>query len=230
MPVAARVCAVAVVVPARDEQRLLGRCLESLAKASVGLGLDPLVIVVADHCADATADVARAAGATVVERSGAPDSGVGAARAEGCATVLGSLDGPPLDRVWLACTDADSVVPLDWIRAQLAAADDGYDAVAGQVVLGDDGPLVPDQRLRWLRAYRTRHGHVHGANLGVRASAYVAVGGFAPVQAHEDLGLVARLVAARHRVARPPGPPVVTSARLAGRAPAGVAADLRALA
>ena len=70
---------------------------------------------------------------------------------------------------------------------------------------------------------------MHGANLGVRADAYLAVGGFAPVPAHEDVGLVDRLVAAGRRVCWVDVPRVVTSPRLDARAPAGLGADLRAL-
>lgn len=222
--------AVAVVVPARDEAPRIGCCLASVSAAVRGLGVPTSVLVVADHCADATAAVAAQAGALVLVRSGDPSGGVGAARAAGCEGVLGRLAGLHPRDVWLASTDADSLVPPGWLSAQLALAAADHAAVAGTVTLAVDDSLADSARSRWQRAYRRRHGHVHGANLGVRADAYLAVGGFPRVPAHEDLGLVDRLVAAGHRVARPAGPPVTTSARLVGRAPVGVAADLRALA
>ncbi len=53
-------------------------------------------------------------------------------------------------------------------------------------------------RRRYERLYRVRdpgmHGHVHGANLGVRADAYWRVGGFRPLHVGEDVDLVGRLV------------------------------------
>lgn len=52
-----------VVIPAHDEERVLPRLLERLAPAGDRLE----IVVVANGCRDATADVARAAGVTVVE-------------------------------------------------------------------------------------------------------------------------------------------------------------------
>lgn len=69
---------------------------------------------------------------------------------------------------------------------------------------------------------------MHGANLGVRASTYLAVGGFAPLPAHEDVRLaeaVARLAGAH--VLTTVACPVLTSDRRVGRTPAGLAHDLR---
>src|SRR4051794_17318971 len=64
---------VTVVVPARDEQERLGPCLE-------GLAADPgvtEVLVVDDRSTDATAAVARAHGARVVDGAEPPGGWVG---------------------------------------------------------------------------------------------------------------------------------------------------------
>ena len=50
-----------VVIPAHNEQRVLGRCLAALADHELD------VVVVANACTDGTADVARAAGVRVIE-------------------------------------------------------------------------------------------------------------------------------------------------------------------
>ncbi|WP_375342621.1 glycosyltransferase, partial [Clavibacter lycopersici] len=67
---AARIRAVTVVIPARDEEELVGRCLASVgvaaARARVA-GVRVRVILVADDCRDRTAEVARAAGVEVIE-------------------------------------------------------------------------------------------------------------------------------------------------------------------
>jgi 4,4'-diaponeurosporenoate glycosyltransferase len=61
---------VSVVIPARDEESNLGRLLASLARQEPP---PHEVIVVDDHSRDATAAVARAAGATLVSAEALPD-------------------------------------------------------------------------------------------------------------------------------------------------------------
>jgi hypothetical protein len=73
------------------------------------------------------------------------------------------------------------------------------------------------------------HRHVYGANLGVRADAYLAVGGFPGDGAGEDHGLWTRLRAAGYPVISSAASRVTTSARLRGRAEGGLADLLRSL-
>jgi hypothetical protein len=73
------------------------------------------------------------------------------------------------------------------------------------------------------------NGHVHGANLGVRADAYLRAGGFATLPEHEDVDLVARLRADPRVDVRPSdAADVLTSGRTTGRTPGGYAGYLRA--
>ena len=58
---------IAVVVPAHNEAELLPRCLGSLKAQSYPACLTRIVVV-ADNCADATADIALASGAEVMAR------------------------------------------------------------------------------------------------------------------------------------------------------------------
>src|SRR4051794_12382449 len=55
----------AIVVPAHDEEGVIAETVEGLVGAASG---DTLLLVVADNCSDRTAEVARAAGARVIER------------------------------------------------------------------------------------------------------------------------------------------------------------------
>jgi glycosyltransferase involved in cell wall biosynthesis len=55
------------VIPAHNEETLLGRTLEQLRSSAVALGRRYELIVVADGCTDATADVARRAEARILE-------------------------------------------------------------------------------------------------------------------------------------------------------------------
>jgi len=223
---------VAVVVPARDEEELLPRCLDALAVAravAADAGLEVALHVVADACSDGTAAVAarRPGVETLVSSVGR----VGAARRAGVDVALRGCPDPR--QLWLASTDADCVVPPSWITDQVQLADRGAELVLGTVDL--PRPDRGDVRFEgWRRAYLARitasgrHSHVHGANLGVRASTYLAVGGWSGTAAHEDVALAAAVRRlAPQGVATCAGIPVMTSARLHGRAPVGVADDLR---
>lgn len=224
------VTAVSVVVPAHDEEQLLGRCLTAIEAARTSLSkarpdLQVLVVVVLDACGDGSADVARDFGVHVVESAARC---VGTARALGVARTATLLDPTPPNRTWIACTDADSVVPPDWLTHQVAAAESGADLVLGRV-RPDPRDLDPATRQLWWEQHLTPGAglHVHGANLGVRLDAYTSAGGFEPVHEHEDVLLANRLCARGIRPA--PGREVVTSGRLLGRVEGGFAGYLRGL-
>jgi glycosyltransferase involved in cell wall biosynthesis len=217
---------VVVVVPARNEQDLIAGCLRSLTKAaSATAGPSIHIVVVLDDCSDATAQIAS--GFPVDVRMIAARS-VGAARAHGVAHGL-STTPAPLARTWIANTDADSQVPTHWLTRQLAHADLGADVVVGTV--RPDPVDLSDQQLASWSATRTRgrpNGHVHGANLGVRADAYVRAGGFGHETEHEDVHLVQRIASTDSAVlvACDEGD-VLTSGRTTGRTPGGYARYLR---
>ncbi|MEU6443785.1 glycosyltransferase [Streptomyces sp. NPDC047046] len=232
-PRAARaIAALVVVVPAHDEEVLLPHALAALRRAArhPALPVRVRVVVVADACADGTAALARAAGAHVVRIDA---RNPGRARAAGVAAALGLCAGPP-ERVWLSSTDADSVVPANWLAKQWRWGARGWDAVVGTVrPLGGDpalAGLLHREAVRYREAGGARHPHVHGANLGVRADAYLGVGGFPPLATGEDRALVHALEAGGHRVLRTRRWPVATSARLHPRASGGYGARLARLA
>ena len=250
---------VGVVVPARDEELLLPRCLEALAVAIDRAAVACEVALVLDACTDRSAEVAAEVGA----RLGLPltvllstAGSVGAARATGAAYLLdaqhpdrtagdpdraaGDPDrraGDPVgaaDDLWLATTDADSAVCEHWLSAQLAHAEAGAALVAGTVILDNTGGWSAALRRRYADRYaypleRNGHGHVHGANLGLSARVYRSLGGFAQVGADEDVALVAAAKAAGTPITWATDLPVTTSARARGRAPRGFATTLRHL-
>lgn len=187
------------------------------------------LVVVADACSDRTALAARRGGATVVTIEA---RNVGTARAAGVREVLrrtGHLD--PLD-VWLATTDADTLVPPCWLREQARYASHGWDAVAGTIRVVDWSRYQPGMRTLFNKRYGSGtgpHPHVHGANLGFRAAAYLRAGGFPDVPTGEDRALVAALTATGSRVRRTRALIVVTSARRVARAPHGLSSYLTEL-
>ncbi|NEB81964.1 glycosyltransferase [Streptomyces sp. SID14478] len=225
--------AIAVVVPAHNEEHRIGACLRSVREAAAQVVPVPVVTVVAaDACTDDTAGTAARHGAHVVQLD---RRNVGAARAVGTAYALHLLR-PWAPHVWLAMTDADSTVPGSWLTVQMRWAQDGYDMVLGTIRLAAPTPRL--LALHDAAYFRTRplgavphwdHPHVHGANLGLSASAYVEVGGFASLPTGEDHELVSRLVGRGRRIARSDRHPVRTAARLRGRAPGGLAELLTGL-
>jgi hypothetical protein len=222
--------AVAVVVPAHDEQALLPGCLAALATARDRLAASAphvavSVTVVLDACTDGSAAVVAAhPGVQVVEVA---LRCVGAARAAGTAHAVAAAGGRA-DRMWTAHSDADSQVPEGWLQAMVDAADAGADALLGTVV--PDDALTPAGHRRWRALHPMAEGHpyVHGANLGVRASTLAAVGGWRPLPTGEDVDLAARLQAHPATVVRSTAlVPVLTSARRDARAPAGFSGYLQ---
>lgn len=222
-----------VVIPARDEAERIARCLRLLRRAAAVAGSMTTVdiVVVADACRDDTADRARRALGALGVVHVADVGSAGAARR--CGVELGlARSTHPVERTWIANTDADTAVPIGWLRTQLVHARAGADAVAGVVRLGRGRDRTSTIQRAFDATYLLRpdgsHHHVHGANLGVRADSYLAVGGWTTVETGEDVDLWRRLGEA-HVVVSASTSFVRTSARRIGRAPAGFAADLVAL-
>jgi glycosyltransferase involved in cell wall biosynthesis len=229
--------AIGVVVPAHDEEALLPACLASLRRAAEHpalAGIQVRLAVVLDRCSDRSGELAaeRLRGCDViVER---PAGNVGAARRAGIDALLEAEAGRSLPDLWLATTDADSRVPVDWIARQRRLADAGADAIAGTIVVDDWHEQPPGARARFTRRYASdltgaRHGHVHGANLGVRASTYDGVGGVAGLPLAEDHALLEAVEAHGASTVRPSSLWVTTSGRRENRAPGGFSDFLRDL-
>ena len=219
-----------IVVPAHDEETLLPACLTALNRATRAVAIPAHVLVVADACTDGTAAIARAHGARVISIRG---RSVGAARAAGMRELLRLTAGSDPSAVWLATTDADTVVPPGWLRRQLRYADLGWDVVLGTVTVADwagHPPHVPAAFAARYEFGEEPHPHVHGANLGIRASAYLAAGGFRSLRTAEDHALLAAATAAGCSVRQASDIAVETSARRLARAPHGFSHLLRGLA
>jgi hypothetical protein len=145
-------------------------------------------------------------------------------------------------------TDADSQVPPDWIANNLAAIDAGADAVLGRLALDEEGDLLPGALHRRgclegsYEALLTElsaafdpiewnpwphHATISGASLALTVESYRRVGGLPRVPLGEDKALVAQLLHHDLKIRFEPGIRVVTSGRIDGRAPGGVADTLR---
>ena len=223
--------AVGVVIPARNEERTIERCLSSvLTSCDSSPRCDRVwVVVVADGCTDATVPIAHRALARRGQIVECTVQSPGGARRIGARAVLHHFKDVDPRRIWLANTDADTHVPGNWLSTHLAHADGNASAVAGIVELEPQG-LRADVAQLYRRTYKTAadgtHEHVHGANLGVRADAYLDVGGWRDVPTSEDHCLWGRLMRRGWRLRSPTASIVLTSGRVQGRARGGFADTL----
>lgn len=239
---------VLVVVPARDEAESIEACLAALVVAVRGAVTSGRVrrarIAVAAHrCRDDTADRAtaalRASGLEHLVLADEKSTTVGGVRTRLVDAVMSDVatsDDAPLEpsRTWVLSTDADSLVPADWVGALLDVADrTGADLVAGFVGLSgwvaDPAAVAAYDHLLDAGLTAEGHDHVWAANLAVSYRAFVAAGGFPSVEHGEERVLAGR-VARTGKVVGALQPVVVTSARMPGRAPHGLGDLLRRLA
>ncbi|WP_242167928.1 MULTISPECIES: glycosyltransferase [unclassified Pseudomonas] len=197
---------IGIVIPAHNEERHISACLASIQRAIAHPALahqQVQLLVVLDACSDETATRVSAMGVATLEVS---VRNVGKARAVGAEQLL------EVGAQWLAFTDADTVVPADWLVRQIGF---GADAVCGTVEVDSWSEYGESVRSRYLELYQftENHRHIHGANLGLSADAYLNAGGFQHLVAHEDVQLVADLERIGARIVWTATNPVVTSAR-----------------
>ncbi|SAK52632.1 Glycosyl transferase family 2 [Caballeronia arationis] len=208
-----------IIIPAHDEAAHIGECVTSAWRAANHhqlLGEEVRVIVVLDTCTDDTGVIARSLGADVTHIDA---RNVGIARAHGAERALA------LGARWLSFTDADTAVADDWLVQQLDCC---ADAVCGVVGVRDWSPHIAAVREHFGNTYTDAdgHRHIHGANLGVSAHAYLRAGGFPPLESSEDVALVEALIASGACIEWSAAPRVVTSARTDFRAKKGFGATL----
>jgi glycosyltransferase involved in cell wall biosynthesis len=219
---------VVVVVPAHNERQHLPRSLRALATAALCVPLPVLTVVVLDATDDGSDRLVGQFGPDV--HFVTVDAGnVGAARAAGFEYARSECRDIDPARVWYATTDADTVVPADWL---LHMTGSHADMVLGVVRVANWKNYPAGVVRRYLRAYHSKgrtHNHIHGANMGFRGDAYWAVNGFRALPSGEDVELVDRFEAADFTIHRDATLSVVTSGRRDGRAPGGFAQHLRDL-
>lgn len=224
---------VCVLIPARNEEEFLQRSLRSVAQARRSLpdAVTFDLVVVLDSSTDRTWEIAtrevRGLGTVVSTQAGA----VGETRALAAQIALERYRGPR-DRCWLANTDADCVVPANWLNEQLALASSDVHAVAGIIDVDSFQEHGPGVEERFRKTYVLRpdgsHRHVHGANLGIRADLYLRAGGWSGLLTGEDHDLWNRLPQCGAKWVSATHIRVITSGRRVGRAPHGFADALAA--
>lgn len=188
------------IVPAHNEEQLLGRTLESINSSAAAAGLPYELIVVDDHSTDRTAEIARAHGAIVEQvqlRKISAVRNAGARRAAG---------------QFLFFVDADTILPKPSLTAALAVLRNG--GIGGGALVSFDEPAAPWATVM-LESWNaiSRLGRVAaGCFVFVRRPVFEAVGGFDEAFfAGEEVILSQRIKAHGHFVIV--GQRVITSMR-----------------
>jgi glycosyltransferase involved in cell wall biosynthesis len=198
-----------IVVPAYNEEAFLGKTLAALAEAMAAVALRGEVVVCDNNSTDATAEIARAAGARVV---GEPVNQISRARNAGARAARGRH---------LVFVDADTLVPPALLTGALAALQSGRACGGGALVAMAPPPSGTAAILlaSWNAVSRRRR-LAAGSFLFARRDAFEASGGFSlNVYASEEIWLSRDLKrwGASRGMEFPilMAPPVLTSARKA---------------
>jgi GT2 family glycosyltransferase len=204
-----RLVKISIVIPAFNEERLLGESLAQIKSAATAFtqrGWETELIVCDNNSTDRTAEIARAAGATVVFE---PVNQIARARNSGAAVATGD---------WLVFVDADSH-PNAGLFSDVAGQIISGKCLAGGVTIRlDEKHFVAGLiTFAWNRASRSLK-LLAGSFIFCDAAAFRQIGGFSnEFYAAEELELARRL----KKLARETGRrivilhrhPLVTSAR-----------------
>src|SRR5512139_3187811 len=98
---------ISIIIPAYNEERLIGQCLQSVAKAIAAnhdFGFTHEIIVVDNNSTDNTANLAKQAGAHVIFE---PINHIARARSAGASAATGD---------WLIFLDADCLLNTDLVN------------------------------------------------------------------------------------------------------------------
>jgi glycosyltransferase involved in cell wall biosynthesis len=200
---------ISIVIPAFNEERLLGESLAQIKSASgvfVRRGWEVELIVCDNNSTDHTAEIARASGATVVFE---PINQIARARNSGAAAATGD---------WLIFVDADSH-PSAELLADVAEQILGGKCLAGGATIRLDAHYLPAAIITWMWNRASRFLKLlAGSFIFCDTAAFRKIGGFSnELFAAEELELSKRL----KKLARETGKrivilhlhPLLTSAR-----------------
>ncbi len=176
---------ISVVVPAFNEQKLIGATLHSLGEANgvfTKRGWDTEVIVCDNNSTDATPEVARAAGAVVVFE---PVNQIARARNTGAAAATGD---------WLLFVDADSRPSPALFEEVAEQITSGNCLAGGCTVRMDERHFIADCGTGLWNAISRVFRWAAGSFIFCEAGAFRKVGGFSPeLFASEEIDLSKRL-------------------------------------
>lgn len=158
-----------IVIPAFNEERLIGRCLQSISTSLVANftpSFTSEIIVVDNNSTDNTANLARQAGAHVVFE---PINQIGRAHNAGAAEATGD---------WLLFVDADSVLNPGLLADILRLIEDGKSVGCGSTLQMQGLPWWANWTLQLWTGMSILFRWAAGALVVCRSDAFRDVGGF----------------------------------------------------
>ncbi len=196
---------ITVLVSARNEERDLPACIDSLLALDYPRKLLQIILV-NDLSTDGTAAIINAAAAAhrhviALHTSELPSNGL-EAKARGIAHGFSAATGE-----WVLITDADGVVQPQWARHLLGYVDANTGMAGGALLARADGWVGTVERVAWAFLQTFSNGLAGwgaplvcvGPNMAIRRSVYEEAGGLQKARnfrVAEDLALF-RMVAAR---------------------------------
>ena len=168
---------VSIVIPTFNEASCIQQTLDAIARVQGNIE----VIVVDGGSDDSTMEIARRAGARVIES----DRGRGIQMHSGASIALGRA---------LLFLHADTILPGEAVvQIENTLAGDAL-TVGGNFEIRFDGETRATRFMTWLYPRLGQLGVFYGdSGIFVRAAAYEEIGGFKPFPIFEDLDLVRRL-------------------------------------
>jgi glycosyltransferase involved in cell wall biosynthesis len=177
---------ISIIIPALNEERMIGRCLESLAK--LAFSRDRFEVLVVDNGSrDKTLDIAESfqdrLSLRILQKANVR---ISALRNLGARAAAGDI---------LAFLDADCLAPEDWLDRILELAPaDGAGVLGAHYLLPNDATWVGRTWHRYQEAPKSGEvSHVPAGDLIMRRKDFLRLGGFdESIQTNEDYELCER--------------------------------------
>jgi glycosyltransferase involved in cell wall biosynthesis len=193
-PVSTPVVSVSIIIPALNEEKMIGRCLDSLTR--LALARDRFEVLVVDNGSrDKTLAVVESfkdrLNLRVLQQAGVR---ISALRNLGAQAAAGDI---------VAFLDADCLAPADWLDRIFALAPaDGAGVLGAHYLLPEDSSWVGRTWHRYQEAPKSGEvSHVPAGDLVMRREDFLKLGGFdETIQTNEDYELCERARKAGMRV------------------------------
>jgi len=185
-PVSSAAVSISIIIPALNEERMIGRCLESLAK--LAFARDRFEVLVVDNGSrDRTLEIAESfqdrLNVRVLQKTNVR---ISALRNLGACAAAGTI---------LAFLDADCLAPEDWLdRIFELAGEDGAGVLGAYYLLPENSTWVGRTWHRYQEAPKSGEvSHVPAGDLIMRREDFLRLGGFdETIQTNEDYELCER--------------------------------------